>query len=453
LKPSFWIGGILTLAILASYFFDRAITPNPTSRFLPVITFVEDGSWKIDRLKDWTQDKAKIGEHYYSDKAPFSSWLVVPFDFAYMKLFRPDSHFDVAFALGILLCGLLPFLFLVGAIFVELGLHRRARSAVWLSTVPLFGSPLVVYSGTFFGHLLAGALILASWLIVKQARFPIFAGLLGGMAVPTEYPTAVLVLGLGVSSWMARRQMLDALQFCLGGSPALIALLSYNWALTGSPFHFAYSFEDDPAFQYMKTAFGFGLPSLAAMIALLVGPSRGLLIYAPATAALAWSVRRLPKVWLHPMAIATVAFFVVISAYKMYWGGWTFGPRYLLPALFLVFYEGLLWFERSSSPKWLIFALSSIGVFNAWLANATVTYMIPENYAYPYFSLFWPDLLAGNANANNLATLLLGVPPIVACILWLPLFVGSLAALHVAFLNKKIPIGTGQIFTGQRFTP
>jgi hypothetical protein len=67
------------------------------------------------------------------------------------------------------------------------------------------------------------------------------------------------------------------------------------------------------------------------------------------------------------MAIAGVAFFTSISAYKMYWGGWAFGPRHLIPALFLLFYEGLLWFERSSSPKWLIFTLSSIGVFDAWL--------------------------------------------------------------------------------------
>jgi hypothetical protein len=32
---------------------------------------VEDGSWRIDRLKDWTQDKAKIGDHHYTDKRRF----------------------------------------------------------------------------------------------------------------------------------------------------------------------------------------------------------------------------------------------------------------------------------------------------------------------------------------------------------------------------------------------
>jgi hypothetical protein len=74
---------------------------------------------------------------------------------------------------------------------------------------------------------------------------------------------------------MARRRILDALQFCVGGSPVLIALLFYNWTLTGSPFHLAYSFVDDPAFQHMRTAFGFGLPSITAMMSLLVGPSRG----------------------------------------------------------------------------------------------------------------------------------------------------------------------------------
>jgi hypothetical protein len=106
---------------------------------------------------------------------------------------------------------------------------------------------------------------------------------------------------------MARRRILDALQFCVGGSPVLIALLFYNWTLTGSPFHLAYSFVDDPAFQHMRTAFGFGLPSITAMMSLLVGPSRGLFVYAPATVALAWSVRRLPGIWLHcaHRAIAT----------------------------------------------------------------------------------------------------------------------------------------------------
>ena len=74
----FWLAFILINVVLAGYFLDSIPSPNPTSRVLPVIALFEDGTYAIDRYQDTTMDKSFVGGHYYSDKAPLSTWLVLP---------------------------------------------------------------------------------------------------------------------------------------------------------------------------------------------------------------------------------------------------------------------------------------------------------------------------------------------------------------------------------------
>lgn len=427
------------ITVLSVYFMDQSFTPNPASRFLPVMAFVDDGTWQIDKLKDWTQDKAKIGDHYYTDKAPFSSWLLIPFDFVYMKTVRPSgkfSHFYVAFTLGDIIVGALPLVFLISAIFMELGVRRRSPYAIWYATLPLFGSFLAVYSNSLFGHLLAGALILSAWLSFRNSFSPALVGFFCGLSVLTEYPTAVLVIGLGATVFLKRRSIVDLALFCIGGLPAFVALLTYNWTLTGSPFQMTYSFVDDPMFQHMKTAYGFGFPTWEGVYGLLLGLPRGLVFYAPAVVALAWLARTQWRMLRHPMAVAGITFFLCIASYKMWDGGWAFGPRHLIPLMFIVFYEGILWAERQRSPG-LLFGLSLVGIVHVWLANASVAYMIPEEIPYPLTRTLLPALAAGKYNPNNLLTLFMGVSPKLADGLWWLVLAAGLFGLHFLYRARK----------------
>jgi len=65
--------------LLASFFLDAWLTPNSTSRGLPVLTLYEEGTLRIDTYSKFTVDKALVNGHYYSDKAPLSTFLVYPF--------------------------------------------------------------------------------------------------------------------------------------------------------------------------------------------------------------------------------------------------------------------------------------------------------------------------------------------------------------------------------------
>jgi hypothetical protein len=68
----------ITLILCYAYFFPRWADPNQNSRLDMVIAVVEDGTFQIDKYVDNTVDYAKVGEHYYSDKAPGAAFLGIP---------------------------------------------------------------------------------------------------------------------------------------------------------------------------------------------------------------------------------------------------------------------------------------------------------------------------------------------------------------------------------------
>jgi hypothetical protein len=79
------------LLISFIYTFPRWADPNQNSRLNMVFAVVEDGTFQIDRYVENTVDYAKVGEHYYSDKAPGTAFLGIPI-YAGLKVFL-DSPF------------------------------------------------------------------------------------------------------------------------------------------------------------------------------------------------------------------------------------------------------------------------------------------------------------------------------------------------------------------------
>ncbi|MEZ4640043.1 MAG: hypothetical protein R2856_34645 [Caldilineaceae bacterium] len=61
---------VLILLACTGYVFPRWADPNQNSRLNMVVAVVDDGSLRIDEYVSNTVDYAKVGDHYYSDKAP-----------------------------------------------------------------------------------------------------------------------------------------------------------------------------------------------------------------------------------------------------------------------------------------------------------------------------------------------------------------------------------------------
>src|SRR4029079_11408544 len=164
-----WAFAALNLAV--SVFHVNLFTGwNQVSRALPLVSLVEEGTLQIDSRHELTGDKALVGGHYYSDKAPAATLLALPF-YALARAAFPGSRYAVegprvgssavvrdAILVGTFVCSVLPFLAILLLFVSRLearagpkGVASARMVAVWL----LYGTYVFVYADYFFGHMLA----------------------------------------------------------------------------------------------------------------------------------------------------------------------------------------------------------------------------------------------------------------------------------------------------------
>ncbi len=396
-------------------FFHQGVSANPMSRLLTVFALVDDGRLRADRWGGETVDKAIVGGHVYSDKAPLSSFLVVPFYAAWRAGHRHDPpavYEDVGAVLGDLVVAALPFALFNVLVFRHAAFRVRAHVASRIAWAAAFSTCLFNYGNIYYGHMLAALLFLAAYLLAVDKGRCALAGLFGGCAVVTEYPLALanLVLALWLLGQRGRgSRWRGAAAYLAGAALPAVAMLAYNVAVTGRPFDFPYSHVPD-VWKAMHTAFGIRGPSAEAAWELVFGQYRGLLFYAPTLAVLAPLAFRRPPAhyaaerrrWMLIAALCATQFFFVCSYFK--WdGGWCTGPRHLTPVIALLVYEGAgKLAERWPRRRLAFYATAALGIFVN--AAAAATNPIPaESETHPLFSVFLPALFAGKINDHNMA--------------------------------------------------
>jgi hypothetical protein len=449
-----WIAGVGFVAVnilLSAYFLDSVPSPNPTSRALPVLTLYEEGTYAIDTYAEFTMDKSFVNGHYYSDKAPLSTWVVLPFYGLLKVLHLADAgtgkvRWLPVTLLGDLVCGSLPFVVLVWLVLRRLVKETPDTNPVLLCMLPLYGSFVFAYSGVFMSHVLAGILLCGSYILLKGHKYLAVCGLLLGLAVLAEFPTALALPIWAVA--IARRQRKDLLPFASGGLPCAVALLLFNHAITGSFVKMPYDYIADGAFSDMRSSYGISLPQLDAVWGLLFSTYRGMFFYAPALAiiAFAYLVTRRSKIvredLFTPLGILAVCYIGLISSYFIWWGGWSYGPRHLIPLAMLLFYEGIPMLARTGRFRAWLYSASACGIGMVWIAKSTALYLMPEQFSNPVFDLALPSFLQGQLRHDSILTLLLHVDPLVGSYVWLVLFVISMAALHLLYARTFLRAAT-----------
>lgn len=351
---------------------------NVNSQFALTCAIVEHRTLSIDHYHDHpqleTEDKAFFEGRFYSDKSPVTAFLGVP-AFAVYRAMVKSAGLELDYArarywttwwtIG-----------LAAAVLTLLtaALLRRAEvpdapaallSGLWVMATPLFG-----YTVLFFNYVPAAALALGGFLLILPAlappetpsaeddvppRFSFFrclaAGLLLGLASWTLQTFALLAilltLGLLVSVFRSRRvaassRAMAFVGWALGGLLGAGGYALYSWSIFGeitSP----YRFEHDEFFreQMAQGLMGAGLPDLRVMALITVHPFRGLFVLFPLTAAAVLGcLGLLARPRLRAPAILALLFFLGLllynAGYYMWWGGWTYAPRHLIPALALL---------------------------------------------------------------------------------------------------------------------
>jgi len=129
------------------------------------------------------------------------------------------------------------------------------------------------------------------------------------------------------------------------------------------------------------------------------------------------------------LLVPGLVYFVFISSFFAWWGGWSFGPRLLIAMAILWIYEGIQFLNFHKIPKVLFWIVVLFGAIVSFMAKATIVYSAPTEIKNPFFKLVLPDFIEGKLHSNNLFNLLFGGSPMTAFVLFIVLFASSVFLL------------------------
>lgn len=373
--------------LTAAYFRNTEPGWNVNSALGLTLAIVEQQTLRIDAYHEApgteTGDKAFFAGHFYSDKSAVTSLLAVPALALYEwirseRAASTDLHalryWTTLGSVGLfaaVLAGLLTTLLTRFGVAEPLA---AAASALWIAGTPMLGFSILLFpyvpACTFA---LAGFLLLLPFLDredagAKRASRLLWAGILVGLASWT-LPTLALLALLLTLALLARtpaRRWASLWPWAVGGALGAAGYAVYSLIVFGevtSP----YRFEHHDVFraQMARGLMGAGWPDLEVLKLITIHPYRGLFVLFPCTAvALFGALRSLRERRLRTPAAVALAFLVGLllynAGYFAWWGGWSYAPRHLVPALpFLGL--GMVPFLAGSAPArrpaaWLLAA-------------------------------------------------------------------------------------------------
>lgn len=419
---------------LASWHLDHGHNDNTMARAASVASLVDRGTLEITPIHEVTGDKALVDGRYYSDKAPLPTFVVLPFHWIAVKfgLVTPGEHgtlTDGLLRLGGFLCGSIPLALLITLAWKDL--RERARpfpvNAALLAALPVFGSFLFVYSGSFYNHLPGAFFSLLAARCALRDRY-LLVGMWSGAAFLCESALLLFPAIWGLQLLLDRRWRPIGL-LAAGLVPGLIGALLHNLAVTGAPLTFPNAFAVN--YSVMHQQYGFGTWQPAAFLGMLFTDYRGMLFYMPFLTIGLWVLpcnTTLGSFLRDPFILPALLLIAAFLTHATWWGGWTYGPRYVMAAAALLYFAILYRILDRPLERWATLGLSMFGVVCAIAAKSTVGYSFPTDVQHPLFTEVLPRILKGEWSTAQWPVLL-SCSPGMASLLFLATFVMGLFLL------------------------
>lgn len=379
----------VTVVLSYSWMFTSISVPNERSRIYLAVAMVDHSTVAIDEpVKRFGRihDLAKHDGHLYSDKAPGSSFLAAAV-YKVVRFFSEPEDWPIEDLINLMRSVLMIPIGIIGFLLIRRVLRHLTVDppAIDLASLGwILGSSAFHYSTAFFGHQIVAVCLLAALAAIlsaeRELRFdgphrgtylPKFAvaGLMCGIAGLTEYqagvPCVLLALYVLASSLKAQRpatRIKGLVAFALPALVCVVALLFYNSAAFGGVLELSYHHlaHAGAAEKHTQGIGGVTLPTWEYVNGALFSMHRGLLttspffVLAPIGFIALWRMRRGLALTLG----ATCVFYILfISSSNMWYAGWGFGPRLLVPAMaFMAILAGVA-IDRLI-PLWLFHGLA-----------------------------------------------------------------------------------------------
>ena len=376
------------LAFVYAYFYQDSGW-NGNSRFGLIFAVVREGRLTIDSFHNKgdtkTLDKAYFNGHYYSDKAIGPS-LVGAVLYAPMywvkQTFNRLGQSTAKIILTYLVIGLPSAI--AGSLLYILCLYLSgSRLRAFLVTLMItLGTMYFPYSLSFFSHQFSSSLLFSAFFMIfflkekpeiwKNWHF-FLIGLLLGMALISEYPTAIIILALIIYYFTifwrnpSYRRFRPIGLTMLGGAIPVLLQLVYNKLCFGNFLSTGYANLSNPYFNSSmgQGVMGIHLPDLKVLFYMTLHPTMGLfwespfLLFSIIGAVFIFRERRYRMEAI--LAIWIIgSYLVIMSGYYMWWGGYSLGPRHLIPML-PFFCILLIFIPKRLTWPFVVLGLVSIG--------------------------------------------------------------------------------------------
>jgi hypothetical protein len=420
------LGSILVFALLSySWMFSAITVPNERSRVYLSVALVDDGAVSIDGPIERfgrTADLAKKDRHYFTDKAPGASLLGAGI-YALVRAFSSSDDWTIVQLVNLFRTWLMIPLGLMGFLLMRRMLAQLDVSDTTIEIVS-FGWILACsafhYSTAFYGHQIVAVCFLTALYLIersssKHALFAyIGAGSIAGLAGLTEYQSGipcVLLFCYVVSQNIKHPARVVA--FAAGALSFVGVLLAYNNAAFGGPFELSYHHLASGEVQalHSKGIAGVSFPYMEAVIGGLFSLHRGLLatspvfILFPAGIYLIWRRGRPGLALLLGLSLAYYLMFIFSA--KVWYGGWSFGPRLLVPVMAWGIIPVAYVFEscrKSIVSNGVIRGLFLCGLFYHQTVHL-VFQELPQKAVNPLVDVVFPAIGAGVLSPNMAAKL------------------------------------------------
>jgi len=375
-----------------AYFFIPNVGSNVTARLAMIYSIVDHGTLNIDNYFHQTHDRSYYEGHWYSDKAPGSSFIGVPVYLVTSAVTRllglsPEQE-TFHYLIRLLTLSLLSAL--MGLALYRLcaemtGDERAARLAV---APYALATPAVIYSVAYYSHQFAALFLLFGFYFLWRAKQGegnlVWVGaLLAGQAMFFEYPAGMGAGWLILYLLTFRRDWKSVAAFVVFAFVVPIGMhAAYNTAVFGGPASLGYSNLSYDVYQEeMSRGFmGIYLPRLSALWEITFSVHRGLFFYSPVLLIGLAGLRHFRSSalrWEGLLLAAMIGGFLLFNAaYFEPDGGSCFGPRHIVPMLpFMIPPLAMLLARAGSALRDAVFFLIVLS-----LAIATVamfTYPLP----------------------------------------------------------------------------